>query len=137
MDYPYGDSGYKACGGWNNVVTTYRQAATGGTVAVTTATLTTSINQYFKSSFGYCANISVTNKTTAAVPAWTVVYDTGSASQYYHWMGTDSSVGSVHTTKASSALLTIPPGGSRYFGFCAKYTNTAVPAPVVKSVSAP
>jgi hypothetical protein len=136
-DYPYADSGYKACSGWNSVVTTYRQPATGGTVAVTTATLTTSINQYFKSSFGYCANISVTNKTTAAVPAWTVVYDTGSASQYYHWMGTDTSVGSVHTTKASSALLTIPPGGARWFGFCAKYASTAVVAPVVKSVSAP
>src|SRR5262249_22181895 len=33
MDYPYGDSGYKACSGWNNVVTTYRQPAAGGTVA--------------------------------------------------------------------------------------------------------
>ena len=90
-----------------------------------------------KTSFGYCANISVTNKTTAPVPAWTVVYDTGSASQYFHWMGTDSAVGSVHTTKGSGALLAIPPGGSRWFGFCAKYSSSAIAAPVVKSVSAP
>ena len=79
----------------------------------------------------------MTNKTTAAVPAWTVVYDTGTASQYYHWLDTDTSVGNVHTAKASSALLAIPPGGSRCFGYCAKYTNGAVVAPVVKSVIAP
>ena len=82
--------------------------------------------------------MSVTNKTTTAIPNWTVVYDTGTASQYWRWFGTETATaGSVHTVKSNnSALLALPPNGTRWVGYCAMYKGGAV-APVVKSVSAP
>ena len=65
-----------------------------------------------------------------------MVYDTGSATQYYQWFSAFTAVGSVHTAKSNAAYLAIPPGGSRYFGYCARYHGASV-APVVKSVTAP
>jgi len=135
-DYPNAGSGYKACSGWNNVVTTYRQAATGGNITAVTPSLSATITQYFKTTFGYCANVSVTNKTTTVVPTWTVNYDTGSATQYFQWFATFSGTGSLHTAKGTIALNALPPGGTRSFGYCAQYHGSVV-APVVKSVTAP
>jgi hypothetical protein len=40
-DTPHMGSGYKACGGWNNVVTVYRQAITATTTTTTTTSTTT------------------------------------------------------------------------------------------------
>jgi hypothetical protein len=136
-DYPNATAGYKACSGWNNVVTTYRQAAATGAATSTTSTpaLSASIFRYFETAFGYCANVNVTNKSTATVPAWTVSYDTGTASQYFTWFAVDSAVGSLHTIKESGVFFAIPPGGIRSFGYCAMYHGAAV-APVVKSVLA-
>jgi hypothetical protein len=138
-DYPYGSSGYKACGGWNNVITTYRQAATGGTISATTTSgpsLTATITKYFDSPVGYCANVNVSNNSSAPVPSWTVVYDIGAAIESYNWWTvSDSAVGSVHTAKGSGAIATIPAAGTFSFGYCASYKTTAV-SPVVKSVSA-
>jgi hypothetical protein len=133
------DAGFKACSGWNNVVTTYRKAAAvsgSNTVVKTTPTLTAGIIRYFQSSFGYCANVFVTNKTSTAIPSWTVAYDTGTATQYFRWFGTETAVGSVHTVKATSAFLALPPNGTRWVGYCARYNGAAV-TPIVRSVSAP
>jgi hypothetical protein len=135
-DYPNSGAGYKACSGWNNIVTTYRQAATGGKITTTTSTLSATITKYFDTAFGYCANVNVSNKTSAVIPSWTVVYDTGTASEYFVWFATDTAAGSVHTAKASGAFMAIPPGSMRSFGYCAMYTKGSV-NPVVKSVTAP
>jgi cellulase/cellobiase CelA1 len=141
-DYPNVDSGYKACNGWNYAVTTYRKAetaATGGVVTATaaapTAPLTATITKYSETSSGYCANVSVKNSGATTVPTWTVVYDTGSARQWYHWFASVSMVGSIHTAKGTTAINQIVPGGTRTFGFCAKYFGGTA-NPVIKSVSA-
>ena len=146
-DYPYATSGYKACSGWNNVVTTYRKAATGGSItkAATTNNVAATITRYFDTPFGYCANVNVTNKTTAPIASWSVSYDTLSAVQYFQWLGVEvapppaSPTGpatppSVHTIKGAGPMLALPPSGTRSVGFCARYVGGSV-APVLKSVT--
>src|SRR5262249_9800887 len=59
------NSGYKACGGWNNVITTYRKVdtdATGAVIPPTVSTvnpptLTASITKYLDTPLIYCANV--------------------------------------------------------------------------------
>jgi len=139
-DNPNAGAGYKACSGWNNVVTTYRQASTDAKVIATATapaapTLTASISKYIDNSIFYCANVTLKNKGTATVSPWTVVYDTGTATEYMHWFSTDSVSGSVHTSKGVTAFSAVAPGGSYSFGYCARY-HTTKPNPIVKSVSA-
>jgi len=137
-DTPYPDSGFKACNGWNYTVTTYRQAATGGTIKATgtgaAAVLTATITKYAETLTGYCANIAIKNSGSAAVGSWTVTYDTGASNQMWGWFGAFAPVtGTVQTVKSGPATGSIPAGGTRTVGFCANGAGT----PSIKSVTTP
>lgn len=135
-DYPYTMSGYKACSGWNNVLTTYRQAATGGTISTATPAVTATITKYLDNGSLYCANVNVKNKTANAVSSWTVVYDTGTATQTAGWFSNDNVAGNQHTARGKGPASTIPPGSIANIGFCASYkAGTTPPNPTLKSVS--
>ena len=91
------------------------------------------LTKYNETAFGYCANVALKNNTSATIPSWSVVYDTGTATDWFEWFATFSSVGNVHTVKGV-LFPTIAPGATRTFGFCANYHGAAV-APVIKSVN--
>jgi hypothetical protein len=136
-DYPNTMSGYKACGGWNNVVTTYRQAAQGGTITTATPAVAATITKYLDNGSLYCANVNVKNKTTAPLSSWSVVYDTGTASQTAGWFSTETVWGSLHTAAGKGPAKGIPAGGTANIGYCASYkAGTTPPNPTLKSVSA-
>ena len=135
-DYPYQESGYKACSGWNNVITTYRRAATDGTITQSGPDgLTATILKYLETSKSYCANVNLHNGTAARIKAWTAVYDIGSATQTSVWAANDKAVGSVHTAKSKGPLSEIPAAGTVSFGYCANNAATAA-TPVIISVVA-
>jgi hypothetical protein len=140
-DNPNAMAGYKACGGWNNVVTVYRQAATGGTIKGTgtgTSTgMSATISKYNDSTVGYCANVAVKNGTSATVTTWTVMYDIGTAQQYSQWLASETAVsGSVHTARGLGGTTAIAAGGTYTFGYCVNY-KSGVSNPSIKSVSTP
>jgi hypothetical protein len=138
-DYPNAQSGFKACNGWNNVITTYRQAggstATGGVAGSTLAgsNLTATVVTYDQYAGGYCANINIKNNGTVATNAWTVKYDIGNATHKWAWRTQETIAGSVHTAKSTPDNSAIAPGATVHFGFCA---NTGTGAtPIIKAVS--
>jgi hypothetical protein len=135
-DAPYADSGFKACNGWNNPVTTYRRAATGGTITGTgtgtAAVLTATITKYSETAKGYCANIAIKNSGGATASSWTVTYDIATSKQKTSWFGAFTTVNdAVHTVKGTGPAQSIPPGGSRTVGFCVNGTGT----PSIRSVT--
>src|SRR4030095_967845 len=88
-DYPNNLAGFKACTGWNNTVTTYRRAVTGGSITSAGAPapvgLTVTISKYQEKPDSYCANVNVKNSKTTTVTSWTVSYDIGAATQTKEW----------------------------------------------------
>ena len=140
-DYPNAAAGFKACTGWNNVVTTYRRAATGGTItgagSGTSLGVTATISKYQEKLDGYTANINVKNSRTTWVTSWSVTYDIGAATQVDKWFIYDDTVsGSVHTAKGGATILTrIAPGKTHNFGIKVKFKSGKVD-PVIKSVTA-
>ena len=140
-DYPNDTAGFKACSGWNNVLTTYRKAATGGTITSVgvgaSAGVTATISKYLDTSNGYCANVNVKNSRTTTVSSWSVAYDIGASTQIAQWFVSDETVsGNVHTARGGATILTrIAPGKTHNFGFCVRYKSGKVD-PIVKNVSA-
>ena len=140
-DYPNNAAGFKACSGWNNIVTTYRKAATGGTItgAGTGASLgvTATISKIQEKPDGYTANINVKNNRATTVTSWSVTYDIGAATQVDKWFVYDVSLsGSVVTARGGATILTkIAPGKTHNFGIKVKFKGGKVD-PVIKGITA-
>jgi hypothetical protein len=140
-DYPNNGAGFKACTGWNNTVTTYRRAVTGGTIISagtgTSTGLTATISKYQEKADGYCANVNVKNNKTTTVSSWTVTYDIGAATQTKDWFASSNTgLTSERTARGGATILTqIKPGRTHNFGFCAKFKTTTKVDPVIKLVT--
>jgi hypothetical protein len=142
-DYPNNGAGFKACTGWNNTVTTYRRAVTGGTItaagAGTSVGVTATISKYEEKADSYCANINVKNNKATTVTSWSVAYDIGPGVQTKEWFtSSNTPAGSVQTARGGATVLTqIKPGKTHNFGYCAKFKpGVAKVDPVIKSVTA-
>jgi DNA-binding beta-propeller fold protein YncE len=98
---------------------------TGGTCqapssAKVTATLTVS-DQW---TGGYCANLKVTNGTSATVSSWTVTINTNQSTLTSSWSGTFAGTGAVRTVTPADHNGGLGAGASTTAGFCANTTGT-------------
>lgn len=68
---------------------------------------------------GYCADVSVTNRTSTPATSWTVVLDLNESTVNSLWNAESSQSGSILTVRPRLDNAKIPAGGSTSFGFCA------------------
>ena len=87
-------------------------------------------------SAGYCANVTVTNSSSASTSGWTVVFDTKQAQMSNGWAAQFTNAGSVYTARAMSWNAVLGSKQSTSFGFCANKTG-ADNRPVVVSATSP
>ncbi len=83
---------------------------------------------------GYCANISVTNPTSAVVNGWTAKVDLGGASLTNNWNGSFSQAGDSLSVVPLNYNQSIAAHQSASFGFCAQ-KSAPTDTPTLSSVS--
>jgi len=89
-----------------------------------TAKVTASLSMQSTWSGGYCANLKVTNSSTAAISSWSVNLNTNQSTIYNSWSATFSGTGSLRSVTPQSHNAALGAGASTVVGFCANTTGS-------------
>ncbi|RYZ01928.1 MAG: DUF1929 domain-containing protein [Myxococcales bacterium] len=73
---------------------------------------------------GYCANLKVTNASSAAITTWTVTLSTNQSTLTSSWSANFAGSGSTRTVTPVSHNAALSPGASTTVGFCANTTGS-------------
>jgi Cellulose binding domain len=84
---------------------------------------------------GYCANITVTNKSPATISSWTVVFDIAQATVSSSWSAAYTNSGSRYTAKSLSFNASLASNASTTFGYCANEIGSNAQPSVVSAAT--
>ncbi|RYZ03476.1 MAG: trypsin-like serine protease [Myxococcales bacterium] len=84
---------------------------------------------------GYCASVTVTNKSSAAIASWTTVIQLSQSNVSSAWSASFTTVGGNMTARSLAWNGQLSPNGSTSFGFCANKTGASWQPKVVSAAS--
>jgi cellulase/cellobiase CelA1 len=97
---------------------------TGVCQAASTAKVTATLSLADQWTGGYCANLKVTNTSSATINTWTVTLSTNQATIANFWSANFSGTGSTRTVTPVAYNAVLGAGASTTVGFCANATGS-------------
>jgi hypothetical protein len=85
---------------------------------------------------GYCANVTVMNRSAVAINGWTTVVNLAQSSVVSSWSAAFTTTGTTLTARSLSWNQQLAPNASTVFGFCANKTGSSW-EPQVSSAATP